>query len=160
MAAVVAGPQPLVLGATSRAAVIGHTAAGGDASPSSASSSSAAAAANFRAQLMAAVAELLFMDLANSSSDSGRSKITGGSAPTAVAGTKSNEASSQGLGQGASAAAAEGGFTLILTAEASDHDEVLELLQLLVSWPAAAAMLCGVLGQGQRQRIEEVMREL
>ena len=111
---------------------------------------------------MAAVAELLFMDLASSTSaSSSNSKNTGGSATAAATSTQSHEASSQGLVQGPSPAAAAGGeFTLVLTAEASDHDEVLELLQLLVSWPSAAAMLCGVLGQGQRQRIEEVIREL
>ena len=99
---------------------------------------------------MASIAELLFNDVARckeagdpfhlSAAQEGASSAPGGVV---------KEASSSSPG-------GDSGFTLVLTAEASDHDEVLELLQLLVSWPAAAAVLCGVLGQGQRQQVEEV----
>ena len=60
--------------------------------------------------------------------------------------------SSSSLGE----APAGGRYTLVLPADVAEIDAVLELLQLLVSWPTATAMLSGAMGYGRRQASAEV----
>lgn len=45
---------------------------------------------------------------------------------------------------------------LVVSAESADCDEVLALLQQLLAWPAAAAMLSGCLGTGRQQQAAQV----
>ena len=45
---------------------------------------------------------------------------------------------------------------LVVSADSADCDEVLALLQQLLAWPAAAAMLSGCLGTGRQQQAAQV----